>query len=389
MDGKRYTYHCDFGKLRIDFTDEKEWSFVLHSKDGNVLARYPAPIPFQLPQLSLIDRNEIKGFTKNLTIQLPLALKAVKNVKGCQGHLLGLCTLGGTPAIELVEDCSAIAVLLAYRRPKNCLKLKEAQSIQRLVRKKRHQLLFLDSFPAQKWIVRLLKKIPADHACPQLLFKLKKILRGKNRDHIKVLRHLKQINSLVIEIMSDPYRARFMSPAFYHSLCTYPKTDDDIDVNYLLDELVRMSANPVEELNHLRLTNVRDLLKAHDLYAEYYNEDFSPDVIFPEPPVPEHIMQYNDGQVSIIPLSTAKILIQEGKRMKHCIASYGVEIATSGHLYAYHVSTLNEEATVRIKRDGKRWWMVEIRGKCNEKVTPETRYFVKQWLSNWNTNCSV
>lgn len=154
MDEKRVAFHYRFGRLRIDFIDKIKWIVRLYSGGGTVLAHCQASGSFKMPPLLLGDRNEITCFIKTLKTRLPLILKVIKNMKSCQAQFLGLCILGGESAIELLKDCQALAVLIAHKRPTNCVKFEEAQSIQHLVKTKLQYLLFRNSFPSQKWVAR-------------------------------------------------------------------------------------------------------------------------------------------------------------------------------------------------------------------------------------------
>lgn len=93
--------------------------------------------------------------------------------------------------------------------------------------------------------------------------------------------------------------------------------------------------------------------------------------IWPLPPLP--------GTDAIIPVSTPRMLIEEGYRMHHCIPTY-VEHILDGDGYVYRVLE-PERATVFIVPDPRKGFAVyEIRLVCNGEVSEETRKVVNAWL---------
>ena len=95
-------------------------------------------------------------------MMLDRLLQAVSRVPVQQGCLLRFCVDGGIPAIELLEDCPAMALLLAMKVEYTPSVEEYQRTVVALVGSKRDEILSHCSYPSSKWVVRLLRKIPAD-----------------------------------------------------------------------------------------------------------------------------------------------------------------------------------------------------------------------------------
>ena len=85
------------------------------------------------------------------------------------------------------------------------------------------------------------------------------------------------------------------------------------------------------------------------------------------------------GTKSIIPLTTAEELQQEGRQMAHCVGSYA-ERVQKGRCFIYKVLRPSR-ATLCIARDERGLWHLEsLKGHRNAEVTPSTTVHVVRWL---------
>lgn len=73
-------------------------------------------------------------------------------------------------------------------------------------------------------------------------------------------------------------------------------------------------------------------------------------------------------------LSSLRALLQEAKRMHHCVPSY-IDRCMDGQIALFHVArkgTLNERATLEISREGASHWKItQLKGPCNAPVSEQ------------------
>jgi len=91
---------------------------------------------------------------------------------------------------------------------------------------------------------------------------------------------------------------------------------------------------------------------------------------FPPPPVP--------GTADIQPLTSRRMLDDEGHEQRNCVATYWVK-ATAGRVAIYRVLS-PERCTLSLVKSGGRWVVRELKAAGNQEVRPETRAAVRAWL---------
>ncbi|MFC1695224.1 PcfJ domain-containing protein [Pseudomonadota bacterium] len=99
------------------------------------------------------------------------------------------------------------------------------------------------------------------------------------------------------------------------------------------------------------------------------------------------------GSWLVEPVDSAYKLTREGIRMKHCVASYA-DRCLSGEYRVFSVSnaeTRKPLATIGFDRDDDEWGLDQIKGKCNQKVSPELLVLANEVLRRyrWATRASV
>ncbi|WP_370264475.1 PcfJ domain-containing protein [Limnobacter sp.] len=80
------------------------------------------------------------------------------------------------------------------------------------------------------------------------------------------------------------------------------------------------------------------------------------------------------GEVgSYVELSSLHALLQESKRMHHCVPSY-IDRCIDGEVSIFHLQLkgpVPERATLELRRQGARGWLIaQLKGPCNAPVTP-------------------
>jgi hypothetical protein len=104
------------------------------------------------------------------------------------------------------------------------------------------------------------------------------------------------------------------------------------------------------------------------------------DLQFPPPPIP--------GTERILALDSPDLLIDEGRKQRHCVAIKAEEVA-SGQMYVYRILG-PERATLSIIRTGAGWEFGELCGPGNRPVAERTKQFVRNWFlrtQDINTPC--
>lgn len=163
-------------------------------------------------------------------------------------------------------------------------------------------------------------------------------------------------------------------------------------VDYLFDECVRMIENLESGFRHnpelARIRSAERLLAFHDELVDLTNElrwdlgepDWWPCHPIKAPFAPAPWM---------IPLATREELVNEGLLMRHCVASYGLEVV-GGNFYVYALKHPEHgRATLGLRNHGGgAWEIAEIRGKSNEAVSDTLRNLVEEWfaekVSEWH-----
>lgn len=91
---------------------------------------------------------------------------------------------------------------------------------------------------------------------------------------------------------------------------------------------------------------------------------------------PELLGQGKLGHVTYIELCSLHALLQEAKRMHHCVPSY-IESCLSGEVVLFHLQGSGgrpERATAEFRNLGLAGWMVaQIKGPCNQEVSVTMR----------------
>lgn len=117
---------------------------------------------------------------------------------------------------------------------------------------------------------------------------------------------------------------------------------------------------------------------------------------------------YSDDEFSIVPLKTAKDLIQESADMHHCVSSYARRVV-DGQCYIYSVYRDKKKvATLELAKETpqiiidsfrdviietqpavkQKYKIAQLRGPCNAYVDDQVTNMVRSWISNANKKLS-
>jgi len=339
-----------------------------------------------LPFNHIRQLEPLKQLLQNIS---PRIMRGMSQFKSGQRGILRFCINGGLFALELVEDCPALAYLIVYRLiPKTPTKTL-ADGLLIILEQKRGEILARMNWPSDKGVIKLLRKIPAQECCADLFHDLRKLLTSGNQNKIKLLRHLPVLNRYVVKLLNDKELSLYFANSFYKELSQIDLADDPPEgwevldfKKYLIDAIT----------NGFHLSPLRSLADLDDLHGKFitwlananFNEKIK-DLVFPPPPLPKTIIKIeNNEQFGVFPIETGADLWREGVEMNHCIAGFAQDIdRAKGWRYAYHVNLPGEPpATLMIRSYGDDWEIEGLQGKHNTEVSSSVDHWVNNWLTS-------
>lgn len=132
-------------------------------------------------------------------------------------------------------------------------------------------------------------------------------------------------------------------------------------------QLRRGDANHVEQC-----ATIAQLHRLHDRWIDEWMAHVASTSArsFPSPPIA--------GTEHIVPLESEGALKEEARLMRHCIASFALDVRR-GRLYCYRVLA-PQRATLSLKRDGTKWTLDQLYGERNSPPDTATLALVMKWL---------
>lgn len=294
-----------------------------------------------------------------------------------QWHLLSFIARCGDAAIDLVLANPALAWALAsnwaFHRPPVQRPMRSARALLKPGNKQKDILAWL-GFPEAEAARKVLRKI-AHKAInvPSLLY-----LQQSMTDPAvaKVLAHLPPpINAGALRIVTDPGLLPFAGPTLVGEVSFKREEDERPKAAYLLQDslnMFRLLYRGQGRFPHLK--SLARLAEFHDSLVDEMGHIQLHDLDLALPPVPVK------GTGTIIPLTTARDLIEEGRLQRNCIASYIERVAIQQRLYIYRM-TFPERCTLSIMKRGAKWVLCELKRTCNLPAAETTRQAVLEWLS--------
>ena len=192
------------------------------------------------------------------------------------------------------------------------------------------------------------------------------------------LRHRGQISEPVIRVIKRyPWLVRYPVKALIDDLQGGETLRYFQDVIRMLDDLAPL----------YRCRTVNSLLRLHDRLVAHINDrgfnfirdEYGDIKQLPAPPLP--------GNESIKPLTSQQEIVDEGREMKHCIASYMGSVSL-GEFCVYQMHE-PERLTIGIsipnsgsaERAGQ-CFLREVRGKCNRYPSEASMKFIEDWFES-------
>ncbi|RMA82679.1 PcfJ domain-containing protein [Umboniibacter marinipuniceus] len=246
-----------------------------------------------------------------------------------------------------------------------------------LLKAKQYQVLQQIAPDAPKASVKLLKRLTPNSISRLDRNKLLVILQNQNL--VSKLSHQRDLKGMHFEI-ADAYPW-----ALTHAI-------SDILANLTRDE--RRIVNDTIAMSNggaipvlVRCTTWPEVVACHDRWARQWTnrrrfqakllrDDNGMAIPFPPPPVkPSGLINW---------LSTPEEVIDEGRAMRHCVASYAQRVQR-GEYALYHMSE-PANLTIGLRRSVAGWQLDQVRGICNRLPTKEELEAIDEWFLG-NKNC--
>ncbi len=295
-----------------------------------------------------------------------------------QWHMLSFLARCGNAARDLTATNPALAFALAsnwvFHAPAVQRPMRSARTLAS--KKQRHILAWL-GFPGSESARKILAKLRhAALTIPGLLY-----LRQAMSDPraCKLMAHVPWINPGVLRMVTDPQLLPYVTPVLLEEVASNPMENCYPNAAYLLRDILYMLqevlpiavlARPMRSLEALRKTH-EDLVG--DLNTRNYPRV---NIAFPEPPLP--------GDDTIIPITTARELAEEGRMQHNCVASYARRVQ-GNQCYIYRVLS-PERCTLALTRRGNTWMFSEVKRVWNQEPSAATMRVIAGWF-NANAPC--
>lgn len=305
---------------------------------------------------------------KPLLEQIPQHIKAlIYPLRYRAWHLL--CLFARCPeSLDLFHANPALAYALSGHwiyRDKKVVNPMRASRV--LIKKRQREILDWMGFPGSNSTRRIFQKIDIRNLHPFSLQQMKSSLLDPSRH--KILAHLPLITPSILGVLNDDALFRRVSMRYLLNML-----EDEAavaDTRWMLRDCIRMD----EQLGGGNLPRHFNSFKK----LKYCHDELSADVTrlmagrsleFPAPPY----MGTDDVQ----PICTLEELIEEGRSMRHCVASRA-EMIADGSIFIYRVKS-PARATAAIQWKVNRWQLSELRGKSNSNIPVNLRREIKDQL---------
>lgn len=204
-----------------------------------------------------------------------------------------------------------------------------------------------------------------------------------NQAICKFLGHRRNISgSNILVIKRYPWIVRYPCRALVDSL-------ENADTLRIFQDVMRMSDDPgplCQCRSPAAMQRLHDRLVEHINRQDEFNfhrDDWGDIKELPPPPLP--------GNESIKPVTTQQQIVNEGREMKHCIASF-VELVLSGEFYVYQMlepERLTIGLTISqplLHGEASRYRLREVRGKYNHYPTEASMRLIEDWFESAQTH---
>lgn len=324
-----------------------------------------------LPLFSRVDR-ELRVF-ENFYAAVPTEVReVVAPFPERHFSLVSFCARcpGG---LDLLRSTPALAMMLA-----NCWAFgrkvqRPLRSCRGMLRKtQREQLEWLGFAEPSKSTIRILRKVAVSCCTVGLLLYLRSALAIKEAR--KYLEHLPRINRGVVRIVSDPKLFPHVSYSLLEEVGQCPQEDLRAPLGRRMASMLPLLKEDIAlaQAKFRSMHSFTSFMKladsmGWDLLLRPYPTDF------PEPPFP--------GNCWLCPITSLRVLVQEGITQRHCIATQTDRISR-GYAYAYKIMLPGQRATLLLHREGihQPWALADCRAAYNRMGDCALLLRIQAWL---------
>ncbi len=293
-------------------------------------------------------------------------------------------------AIALAEQILKMESAMAFQQNKENL-------LHCMVQKSQAEIAEFLGFSQPKLAVKLLKKLSLGAEINAVGWIMDLMQQGAP---VEEYVHLIEIAPECLDFMMQIHPYPLVSPKFYRLIDPVGVRKFEYDGNFKSKVICSKKENwPRWEYTISRLTEISQVAKEvgavslspaqnwgglrqidHELRLRLSQKNVE-NIVFPEPPFV--------GNEKISPICTALALVEEGRRMHHCIGGYYNDVVQRKG-YAYHMN-LPEESTWWITERSwdKQWEIRECAGRRNASVSSESRSVFQKWLDQSNEKINL
>lgn len=359
--------------IKVPFNDNLE-GYIHHleapaEKNGQLLFSFGAPAPV---------RSERSGYQAWLKWYATMPLEArqlVRDFPHRQWQLLSFIARCGSPATDLAQSNPALAFALAnnwvFHKPAVQRPLRSARALLGAGKKQREIMNWL-GFPETKAARKVLGKIlRCAVSISGLLY-----LRDAMADPavFKTMSHLPRLNAGVLRILTAPNLVQRVSFSFLEEVACCRREDRYTDSAYLLLDSLEMISYLPGAVFPPPLRRLDQLERLHDALIVETNQlkRQASKLPFPPPPV--------KGTDTIIPITNARDLVEEGKTQRNCVSSYLQRVVFHKKTYIYRVLE-PERCTLALQQSANHTWQLsELKLARNNQPQKDTWQAVKNWF---------
>jgi len=388
------SYWCDrkTGTLFIGRPDEPRYS-ISHWKSGfhfmrfseydsRLIADDTCDPPLDIPLLAQNLEPDVDSFID----EIPLVFREIAEpFRSYRALILKLMRIR-PEAAQIAKSNPALLLLVAGEIHRGNISLAR---VPNLIMSRRRDIAGVCGCRPTESAVRTLSRMNAANWPYDTLQALHSII--KDPAMMDALAHIPCISKDLIELLHrwpGSIECDFMRKDKEFIKLLYAQDSESFNIAELIgvrDDLMRMceflGVTDIEERIR-RSGSIRSLKKLHNKYIKQlnrqilnedarvrFNERFGL-TIFPEPPL--------SGNSDIVPVLTARQLLEEGREMDNCVASY-ISRIENRECFIYRVFR-PQRCTLSIVINRGKPAIEEIRGKGNSPAAPSTVAAVERWI---------
>ena len=274
-----------------------------------------------------------------------------------------------TSARQLAVDCPLLLIFALDWAQRMDI---EQAELAAWLSSKRARLLETIGLPGSASLARLLRRIPVTPLTNWQLDAARQCLQ--HPDALALLRHLTHPTLNHVWFL---HRFPASWPKLLEMIGQDAPLHEIIWLQRMVLDIQRLAPNGTQLY---RASDPQALQQLHDDLVERFN------ALSRENRGAALAMQYGDypeaplpGDADIVALTSWDALLEEGKRMHHCIGSYAAQIAAR-KVFVYHMET-PEVLTIALAPQGGKWGLQDARGYCNALPSEASLKAIQWWLA--------